>query len=279
MIFRCFFMRMFPAIFLLAFLLTGCGEPQKTAVPPRAGDLRILSLVTCADNIIAELGAKEKIAAIDRHGRVLESMQNTPVTVAGGLVSREMLRQYKINHAIIWYYQRNLIGVLQKEGVSVTVVQPLSLKNYPELVSKLGSLCNKSEAAGKIIKKFNELLPENTPSVTGSKTVYLELYAQWKSPAKAGYIDEILGRAGGKLAVSGSFNGTVSPEAVALAKPEAVFFVEGFTSAEELAGRVALRNSPAVRNKKIYAIPRKLVCEGVAPEELFKFLSDKIKDL
>ena len=32
-------------------------------------------------------------------------------------------------------------------------------------------------------------------------------------------------------------------------------------------------------NKKIYAIPRKLVCEGVAPEELFKFLSDKIKDL
>ena len=192
-------MRIFSVIFLLACLLAGCGKTQKAAVPLQAEELRILSLVTCADHIITELGAKDKIAAIDRHGKILECMQDVPVTVAGSSVSREMLRQYKINHAIIWYYQRNLIGVLQKEGVSVTVVQPLSLKNYPELVSKLGSLCNKSEAAGKIIKKFNELLSENTPSVKGSKTVYLELYAQWKSPAKAGYIDEILGRAGAPL--------------------------------------------------------------------------------
>ena len=273
-----FFMRIFPAIFLLACLLTGCGEPQKTAVPP-AEDLRILSLVTCADHIITELGSKDKIAAVDRHGRVLESMHNVPVTVAGSMVSREMLRQYRINHAIIWYYQRNLAEVLHKEGVSVTVVEPVTVKNYPDLVNTLGRLCNKTAAAGALIKKFNERVPGKTPESAVLKTVYMELYAQWKSPAKAGYIDEILNRAGGKLAVSGSFNGTVSPEAVALAKPEVIFFVEGFGSAEELSNQVALRNSPAVKNKKIYAIPRKLVCEGVAPEELLKFLSDKIKDL
>ena len=139
--------------------------------------------------------------------------------------------------------------------------------------------CNKTAAAGALIKKFNERVPGKTPESAVLKPVYIELYAQWKSPAKAGYIDEILNRAGGKLAVSGSFNGTVSPEAVALAKPEVIFFVEGFGSAEELSNRVALRNSPAVKNKKIYAVPRKLVCEGVAPEELLKFLSDKIKDL
>ena len=272
------FMKIIFSVLALILLLSGCDKPQ-AVLPPAAEDLRILSLVTCADHIITELGAKDKIVAVDRHGRVLESMHNVPVTVAGSMVSREMLRQYRINHAIIWYYQRNLAEVLHKEGVSVTVVEPVNVKNYPDLVNTLGRLCNKTAAAGALIKKFNERVPGKTPESAVLKTVYIELYAQWKSPAKAGYIDEILNRAGGKLAVSGSFNGSVSPEVVALAKPEVIFFVEGFGSAEELSNQVALRNSPAVKNKKIYAIPRKLVCEGVAPEELLKFLSDKIKDL
>ena len=104
----------------------------------------------------------------------------------------------------------------------------------------------------------------------------MELYSQWKSPANDGYIGEILNYAGGKLAPGGQGKGTVSPEAVAMAMPEIIFFVEGFGSVEELAARSALRNTPAVKNQRIYAIPRRLVCEGVAPEELLKFFSDKI---
>ena len=272
-------MRIFLTIFLLACLLTGCGKPQKAAVPPQADKLRILSLVTCADHIMTEFGSKDQIVAIDRHGKVLESMQNTPVTVAGGMVSREMLRQYKINHAIIWYYQRSLADLLQKEGISVSVIEPLSVKSYAQTVRNLGQLCNKSEAAEKLLEKFYAAIPEKSPAATALKTVYIELYTQWKSPAENGYIDEILHLAGGRQAVCGKVNGTVSPEAVALAKPEVIFFLEGFGSAEELAARAALRKTPAVKNKKIYAIPRKLVCEGVAPEEILRFLSDKIKDL
>ena len=263
---------------MLICLFCGCGK-QPQAIPPPADKLRILSLVTCADHIMTELGANEKIVAIDRHGKVLESMQNTPVTVAGGMVSREMLRQYKINHAIIWYYQRSLADLLQKEGISVSVIEPLSVKSYAQTVRNLGQLCNKSEAAEKLLKKFYSAIPEKAPAATALKTVYVELYTQWKSPAENGYIDEILQLAGGRQAVCGKVNGTVSPEAAALAKPEVIFFVEGFGSAEELAGRTALRNTPAVKNNKIYAIPRKLVCEGVAPEELWKFLSNKIKDI
>ncbi len=270
-------MKIFSCLCLFILLLSGCDKPQ-AVLPPAADDLRILSLATCADHIISELGAGDKIVAIDRHGRVLESMHDVPVTVAGSMVSREMLRQYRINHAIIWYYQRNLAEVLHKEGVSVTVIEPLSVKNYPELVHTLGRLCNKTAAAGALVEKFNKLVPEKTPEAV-LKTAYMELYTQWKSPAENGYIDEILHLAGGRQAVCGKVNGTVSPEAVALAKPEVIFFVEGFGSAAELAARAALRKTPAVKNKKIYAIPRKLVCEGVAPEELLRFLSDKIKDL
>ena len=263
---------------VLLLLLTGCGREQKR-VPVKPEELRILSLVTCADHIISELGARDKIVAIDRHGNVLECMNNTPVTVAGGMVSREMLRQYKINHAIIWYYQRNLLEVFKHEGIPVTVVEPVTLENYPALVNELGRLCSKTQETEKLITVFNNALPEKVLDKTALKTVYMELYSPWKAPAKAGYIDEILNLAGGKLAASGSFNGTVSPEAVALAKVDVIFYVEGFGSVEELASRVALCNSAAVKNKRIYAIPRNWVCEGVAPEELLNFLSDKIKDL
>ncbi|MBE6403884.1 MAG: ABC transporter substrate-binding protein [Lentisphaeria bacterium] len=262
---------------LLILFFTGCDKPRMLQ-PPRAEKLRILSLVTCADHIIAELGSRDKIAAIDRHGKVLESMQGVPVTVAGGMVSREMLRKYNINHAIIWYYQCSLMDLFQKEGISVSVIEPLSVKNYAETVRTLGQLCNQSEAAEKLLNKFYAAIPEKSPDIAVLKPVYMELYTQWKSPAQAGYIAEILNYAGGRLAVAGKYNGTVSPEKAALAKPEVIFFVEGFGSAEELAIRTALRNTPAVKNKKIYAIPRKLVCEGVAPEELLKFLSDKIKE-
>lgn len=264
---------------VLVLLLPGCDKPQ-VVMPPKAEALRILSLATCADHIISELGAGDKIVAIDRHGKILDSMKNKPVTVAGGMVSREMLRKYKINHAIIWYYQRNLLEVFKHEGIPVTVIEPLTLEKYPGIVLHLGILCGKKKEAEKLLDKFGKVLPaEKVLDKTTLKSVYMELYGQWKSPSQAGLIHEILNLSGGRLAVNARVKGNVSPEAVALAKPEVIFFVEGFGSAAELAARAALRNTPAVKNNRIYAIPRKLVCEGVAPDELLKFLSDKIKDL
>jgi hypothetical protein len=38
-----------------------------------------------------------------------------------------------------------------------------------------------------------------------------------------------------------------------------------------------LRNSPAVKNSRVFAIPRKLICEGVAPEELLRFFEENLK--
>ena len=259
----------------LALLLAGCKPAVIPQVKPE--NLRILSLVTCADHIITELGAKDKIAAIDRHGRVLDSMQDVPVTVAGGMVSREMLRKYKISHAVIWYYQQNLIPVFEQEKIGVTVIPPMTSKSYINVVQDLGLLCNKNEEAEKLAAKFRQTIPEIFPIKHKPVIVYIELYTSWKAPSEVGYIGEMLSYAGGQLAAAGKINGMVSPEAVALAKPEVIFFVEGFGSVNELAGRPALRNTPAVKNKKIYAIPRKLVCEGVAPEELLNFFTDKIK--
>jgi len=55
-----------------------------------------------------------------------------------------------------------------------------------------------------------------------------------------------------------------------------IFYVDGFGASEELSARPALRNTPAVRNQRIYAVPRLLVSEGAAPEELIRFIKEKL---
>ncbi len=265
-------------LILAALALCGCEKTAAELKNPPPEKQRILSLVTAADHILSELGAADKIAAIDRHGKVLDSMQNTPVAVAGGMVSREMLKKYRINFAVIWYYQKHLTEIFRKEGIPYLIVEPIGLENYPELVRDLGKLTGKMVEAESCIQKFTRGFAALQKSSTVGKSVYVELYAPWKSPAADGYIGQIVQSAGGRMACSSKRGGTVSPEAVAMANPEVIFFVENSGSVQEIASRAALAHTPAVKNKRIYAIPRKLVCEGVAPIELLNFLSDKIKD-
>ena len=271
------FMRIFLIIFLLSCLLCGCGK-QQDVIPPQADKLRILSLVTCADHIITELGAKDKIIAIDRHGKVLDSMQNVPVAAAGSTVSREFLKKHRINCAVVWYYQIGLQELLRKEKIYTIVIKPITPGNYPETVRTLGRLCNKKEQAERLIADFKKQI-DAVPAAAARKSVYFELYAPWKTPAQSGYISLMVQQAGGYFAAAAPHGGTVSPEAVCTALPEVIFYVENFGDPGEIASRPALRNTPAVKNNRIYAVPRQLACEGVDPENLLKFLSRKLKDI
>ena len=140
-------------------------------------------------------------------------------------------------------------------------------------------MSGKKVEAEKLNKKISAAFAPLQAAGSKTKSIYIELYAPWKSPAADGYTGQILKAAGGKLSVAASRGGTVSPEVVAMAKPELIFFVENSGSAQEISTRAALADTPAVKNKRIYPIPRKLLCEGVAPIELLNFLSDKIKDL
>lgn len=273
-------MKIFSSLFCIAVFMGfigGCTPSKKIAAVPAAEQLRILSTVTAADHIISELGCAEKIICIDKHGKILPSMEKALVAVSGNSVSREVLLKHRINCAVVWYYQRDLIALLERENIYTVVIEPITFDKYPDTVRQLGELCSRQEQAGSIIEKF----VTQTAAMKRDekiKNVYVELYAPWKTPGKNGYISSIMQLAGGRL-IAPENGGTVSPEAVAIAKVEAIFYVENFAAVSEIASRTALRNAPAVKNKRIYAVPRHLVSEGVAPEELLKFFNEKIKDI
>ncbi|MBE6369290.1 MAG: hypothetical protein E7056_03905 [Lentisphaerae bacterium] len=271
------------AIFMLVAASVGlfcssCGESSGVK-RPSAEELRILSLVTAADHILSELGCGDKIAAIDRHGKILPAMADKAVIAVGSTISREMLHQYKINCAVVWYYQQELAEFLRKEGVFVYTVSPINLQTYCHLVDDLAELCGKKVAAEPLISKFDAAISGENNDTSVPVKVYMELYAPWKVPAIDSYIGAILSLAGGVQAVepAGANISVVSPEAVAMAEVEAVFYVENFASAAEIISRPALRNSSAAKNKHIFAVPRELLCEGVAPERLLKFFKEKLQ--
>ena len=273
-------MKIFSSLFCIAVFMGfigGCTPSKKIAAVPAAEQLRILSTVTAADHIIAELGCAEKIICIDKHGKILPSMEKALVAVAGNSVSREVLLKQRINCAVVWYYQRDLIALLEREKINTVVIEPITLEKYPDTVRQLGVLCGRHEHAEAMVKRF-QMQTAAMKQAEKAKNVYFELYAPWKTPGKTGYISSIMQRAGGSL-IAPENGGTVSPEAVTMAKVEAIFYVENFAAASEIASRTALRNAPAVKNKRIYAVPRYLVSEGVAPEELLKFFYEKIKDI
>lgn len=269
------------AIFMLlavagSWLFCSCGK--STGVnPPPPEELRILSWVNAANSILSELGCKDKIAAVDRHGRMLPGFENVPTVASGSAVSREVLKKHRINCAIVWYYQQDLAERLRQENIAVITVEPLTLENYPELIRSLGALCGQPARAEELICRYEQTvyLPPTAAEPTAQR-VYFELYAPWKSLSTDGFTGQLLKRCNLTFAVEAPRGGTVAPEAVCAGAPEVIFYVDGFGSSEELSARPALRNTPAVRNQRIYAVPRLLVSEGAAPEELIRFIKEKL---
>lgn len=261
---------------ILALLLPGCSRSKEVAPPPPE-ELRILSLVNAANSILSELGCKDKIAAVDRHGRMLPGFEDVPTVASGSAVSREVLKKHRINCAIVWYYQQDLAERLRQENIAVITVEPLTLENYPELIRSLGALCGQPARAEELICRYeqNVYLPPTAAEPTAQR-VYFELYAPWKSVSTDGFTGQLLKRCNLTFAVEAPRGGTVAPEAVCAGAPEVIFYVDGFGSSEELSARPALRNTPAVRNQRIYAVPRLLVSEGAAPEELIRFIKEKL---
>ena len=70
--------------------------------------------------------------------------------------------------------------------------------------------------------------------------------------------------------------GLISSEKLLEHQPEIIFYVEGFTSEEEIIKRPGFSGFPAVKNKRIYAVPRLLVTEGLAPLEAIRFFRNHI---
>lgn len=261
---------LFPAV-LAACLSAGCGREAPEEVKP----LRIVSTSAAATHILLALGAEEELAAIDSYGSAVPGTERIPVAGRGSAVSLEELTRLRVNRAVLWYYQRELAASLRGRNLAVTTVPPLRIGNYAELVRVLGELVDRKREAEKLIREFQASLPA-VPEKTGVK-VYWELYGPGRAVGGESYCGDLLRLAGAENCAAGfAGGGSVSLEAVVACSPEVILFMEGFSSAAEIAARPGFAGTPAVKAGRIYPVGRFRVLEGVNPAEAVRYLQELI---
>jgi iron complex transport system substrate-binding protein len=234
---------------------------------------RILSLSAAATHILTELG--QPPAAIDEYGKIAAGKHPPPVIGKGSAISQEKIAELKIDCAILWYYQRGAEKMLKNKGLRVEMIAAPRLENYPDLIMRLGKLTGKTKRAEKLRADFKAGLKTLKTADEKPLRVYFELYSEWKGAGSESYVGDLLKAAGGCSIIKKT--GLISAETVIEKLPEVIFYIEGFTDAEKIASRPGFASIPAVKNRRIYPIKRRLVTEGLAPLEAVKYLKSLMR--
>ncbi len=259
------------ALFLVSNWGTTLNSGENTSPPPR----RILSLSSAVTYILLQLQTPP--AAIDTYGRAVAGTENIPVAGKGSALSLEKLTALKIDTIIGWNYQSELERTAANYQIKLHLIKPLRLMEYPKLIKQVGKFVNREREAAELAEKFqSDLVQYPLPAANQPEIkIYFELYSPGKIAGDNSYLGDLLRRAGGRSIVDKG--GLISSEKIILARPEVIFYIEGFTTEDELRERPGFSTFPAVKNNRIYAVKRQQIIEGVAPIETIKFFQSKIK--
>ncbi len=262
-------MRVLIFLFLL-FVIGGCS-PREKVQERKETPKKILSLSAAATKILLDLGVPP--AAIDEYGVIAAGKRNIPVIGKGSAVSLEKMVELGINYVILWDYQSDAARLFRKNGLAVIELPPFRLDLYGSLIWKLGVMLGRKEKAEQLVLEFEKQI-EKLPPPEKRKNVYFELYGPMKSAGKESYTGDLLAKAGGVLL--NKKTGLINVEKLLDHQPEIIFYVEGFSSEEEIIKRPGFSGFPAVKNKRIYAVPRLLITEGLAPLEAVHFFKNYV---
>ena len=252
---------------IFALFLAGCsGEKAKTP-----GERRICSLSTAGSAVLCLLGTPP--AAVDCYGTLVVP-ENTPVAGRGSAISVETLMSLKINTVLLWSYQVPAMEHLKRYGVELFPLEPCRLKDFPEMVLKLGQLVNKEKEAALFARRFKEKLALEAVSGKPLKRVYAELYTRNRGAGDLSYTGDLLRAAGGKSVLEKS--ALCGTEYLIQKDPEVIFFVEGMTTAEEIMKRNGYSALTAVKRKAVFPVPRRLLIEGAYPLEAIAYFKKRM---
>ena len=254
-------MKILTYLFTILFLC-GCSPREKASGTPQ----KILSLSAAATKILFDLDVPP--SAIDEYGLIASGNPPPQVIGKGSAISREKMVELGIDYVILWDYQQDSASQFRKNGLQVLELKPFRLADYPALILKLGKITGKTEKAESLVLDFQKKLssfeiPEKR------KPVYFELYGSMKSAGNESYTGDLIARSGGVFL--NRKTGLLSTEKLLEHQPEVIFYVEGFTTAEEIRNRSGFSELPAVKNNRIYSVPRRLFTEGIAPLEAMEF--------
>jgi iron complex transport system substrate-binding protein len=231
------------------------------ASPPQ----RVLSLCTTATDVLCALGAGKQLAAIDEYGRVVPEAAAVPVVSKGSALAREEVLARRVDLAFIWWYQDDAARLLDGLSVPVERIRCARATDLPDTVRLIGRRVGREKAARRLADNLASFLKTHaTPSAGPAPRVYLELYAPFRTVGSESYLNDLIALAGGANIAGGVSKGSVllSAEQLVAADPDAILFVQGFTTAEAMTRRPGLSGLRAVRAGKLVGLERASLIAG-----------------
>lgn len=241
-----------------------------TAEPENNTGIRICTLSSAAAVFLGQLDHAP--AAVDEFSAPFAA-QNTPVAGKGVALSAEKLLELNINTLIVWEYQFSAVRHLARYGIRIVTLPHMRLHSIPEFIEKLGKLTRKEKEAVLLSDEFRKKLSSIKPAAA-SRRVYLELYTRNCCAGRNSYAGDLLAAAGGKNIFEKTL--LTGSDEIIRRDPEVIFYVEHCTGAAEIMARPGMSNVTAVKNKKVFPVPRRLLVEGAAPFEAVEYLKKRI---
>lgn len=150
---------------------------------------------------------------------------------------------------------------LNEQQIAVYITDPRDLEGIFRSILSVGDLLNESVAASELVKQLRARSEKVERAVAGlpSVSVFFQLSGQpLYTVGKSSFVTNLIERAGGR-SVTADVNEAwprLSDEAALASRPEAVIMLSGEAMGGGTNSKVApaLRNSPAVKNGRVYVI-------------------------
>ena len=150
---------------------------------------------------------------------------------------------------------------LNEQHIAVYITDPHDLDGVFRSILSVGDLTNESVAAAELVKQLRARAEKVEQAVTGLPpvSVFFQLSGQpLYTAGKGSFVTNLIERAGGRSVTSDVEEAwpRLSDEAALASRPEAVIMLSGdaMGAAANTKVAAALKNSPAVRNGRLYLI-------------------------
>lgn len=186
----------------------------------------------------------------------------------GGSISRENVIASGIDLAFIWWYQDEMAEQLANLNIPAVRIKLNSAKDIPQLLRLVGRCVNRKESGEKMAVEIEHYLSQTANNQTLARpTVYWELYTPFRTAGTGSYLDDLLRLAGGVNLVSKHGSLQLSAESLLQSNPDIVLMVDGYAAAAEFASRSGLSGLSAVKNNRVYCVPKQVLVAGAGLPE------------
>lgn len=230
---------------------------------------RIVCLAAEAPEILAHLGALERVVAVSSHARRPESVRTLPKVGGFATADVEKVMQHRPDLVITTSdIQADIAAGLIRHGAPVLALNPHRLSDIWQNILLIGGALGLQAEAQQLVTQLQSELDALSVDAAVRPRVYFE---EWYDPliSGIGWVDDLIHLVGGQsifpeLTEKGlARQRIISAEAVAAARPDVIIasWCGKKANLESIRTRSGWEMLPAVQQQRVYEIPSELILQ------------------